>query len=220
MTAANLGAAGPDPDALRPIAQVPSIAFLRPLSTGRPRVEVGEYTYVHDSRDPTRFFERNVLHHYEHMGDRLVSGRFCAIAEGAVFVMNGANHATEGFSTYPFNIFGHGWEAGFDPASWSRASKGDTVVGHDVWIGSEAMILPGVTIGSGAIVGTRAVVGADVPPYAVVAGNPARVVRMRYDASTVDALLHLAWWNWPVDRITRSLDAIRGADLAALERAA
>jgi virginiamycin A acetyltransferase len=213
-------ALGPDPEAVRPIESVPSIAFLRPLAAGRPNVEIGDYTYAHDAADPTRFFERSVRHHYPHMRDRLVIGRFCAIVEGAVFVMNGANHVAEGFSTYPFEIFGCGWETGFDPESWPRASRGDTVVGHDVWIGAEATILPGVRIGSGAIVGTRAVVGSEVPPYAVVAGNPARIVRIRHDEATVAALLRIAWWDWPVGRITRNLAAIRRADLRALEAAA
>ena len=212
-------ATGPDPDAVQPIPGVPSIAFLAPLARGLANVEVGAYSYAHDSADPAAFFTRNVRHHYPHMGDRLVIGRFCAFAEGAVIVMNGANHPVEGFSTYPFNIFGEGWEEGFDPDSWPRASKGDTVIGHDVWIGAEAMILPGVTIGHGAIIGSRAVVAGDVPPYAVAAGNPARTVRLRYDEATIARLLAIAWWDWPVERITRNLDAIRGADIDRLENA-
>ena len=94
-----------------------------------------------------------MLHHYPFIGDKLIIGKFCAIAEGARFIMNGANHAMSGFSTYPFNIFGHGWEQGFDPKTWSQEVRGDTVVGNDVWIGMEAVIMPGVTIGHGAIVG-------------------------------------------------------------------
>ena len=106
-----------------------------------------------------------MLHHYPFIGDRLIIGKFCAIAEGARFIMNGANHAMSGFSTYPFNIFGHGWEEGFDPTTWTRELRGDTVVGNDVWIGMEAVILPGVEIGDGAIVAAKSVVTHDVPPY-------------------------------------------------------
>lgn len=198
----------------------PRVGFLRPFAAGRANVEVGRFTYYDDPDGPETFFERNVLHHYDFVGDRLVIGSFCALATGVRFFMNGANHATGGFSTYPFNVFGKGWERGFDPASWARENRGDTIVGHDVWIGAEALILPGARIGSGAIVGTRAVVSGEVPPYAIVLGNPARVLRLRFDEPTIAALLRLAWWEWPVERITAALDAIRGADIAALERAA
>ena len=122
-----------------------------------------------------------MLHHYPFIGDRLIIGKFCAIAEGARFIMNGANHAMSGFSTYPFNIFGHGWEEGFDQATWQREFRGDTVLGNDVWIGMDAVILPGVKIGDGAIVAAKSVVTHDVAPYAIVAGNAAKVVKMRFD---------------------------------------
>jgi virginiamycin A acetyltransferase len=131
--------------------------------------------------------------------------------------MNGGNHAMDGFSTYPFNIFGNGWEEGFDPQTWVDASRGDTIVGNDVWIGNGALVMPGVTIGDGAIVAARSVVASHVPAYAVVAGNPARIVRMRFDDRTIARLLDIAWWNWPAETITAHLDAIRGNDLAALE---
>jgi virginiamycin A acetyltransferase len=166
------------------------------------------------------FFTRNVLHHFDFVGDRLVIGPFCAFATGCRIVMNGANHAMGGFSTYPFNIFASGWEEGFDPATWTAENRGDTVIGADVWVGAEAWIMPGVTIGPGAIVAAKAVVTRDVAPYAVVAGNPAREVRRRFDDATVAALLDIAWWDWPADRITRNLNAIRGRDLAALRAAA
>jgi virginiamycin A acetyltransferase len=160
-----------------------------------------------------------VLHHYDFIGDKLIIGRFTAIAEGARFIMNGANHVMGGFSTYPFNIFGQGWEEGFDEETWRREVRGDTVVGNDVWIGMEAIIMPGVTIGDGAIVAARSVVTHDVPPYAIVAGNAAQVVKMRFDRHTVSRLLDIAWWNWDAEKITRNLDAIRGNSLEALERA-
>ena len=210
---------GPKPEIKHPIPLHPRVGFLRAL-VDRPNIEIGEYTYYDDPEGPDRFVEKCVLHHYDFIGDRLVIGRFTAIAEGARFIMNGANHAMSGFSTYPFNIFGHGWEKGFDISTWERELRGDTVVGNDVWIGMEAIVMPGVIIGDGAIVAARAVVTKDVPPYAIVAGNPARPVKMRFDKRTVRRLLAVAWWNWPAEKITRNLDAIRGADIGLLEQAA
>ncbi len=211
---------GPDPAALHPVAAFPRIGFLQPLAEGRANVEVGRYSYYDDPDGPAHFFERNVRHHYDFIGERLVIGSFCALATGVTFFMNGANHAMAGFSTFPFNIFANGWEAGFDPASLDAGNRGDTIVGHDVWIGTDALILPGARIGSGAIIGARAVVAGEVPPYAIAVGNPARVLRLRFPAETITRLLALAWWDWPVARITRNLAAIRGADIAALEQAA
>lgn len=211
---------GPDPETRHPMEAHPRVGFLRPLVAGHEGIEVGEYTYYDDAAGPEHFVERCVLYHYPFVGDRLVIGRFCAFGHGLRFIMNGANHAMSGFSTYPFNIFGHGWEKGFDPESWERENRGDTVVGHDVWIGMDATIMPGVRIGDGAIVAACSVVASDVPPYAIVAGNPARIVRMRFDDETVARLLSIAWWNWPVERISAHLDAIRGADIEALEAAA
>ena len=210
---------GPHPELKHPIPMHKRVGFLKPLVTAE-NIEVGDFTYYDDPDGPDLFQEKCVLHHYPFIGDRLIIGKFCAIAEGARFIMNGANHAMSGFSTYPFNIFGHGWEEGFDESTWKREIRGDTVVGNDVWIGMEAVIMPGVNIGHGAIAAAKAVVTHDVPPYAIVAGNPAKVVKTRFDQRTVDRLLALAWWDWPVDKIGRNLNAIRGADIKALEAAA
>lgn len=210
---------GPDPTAIHPVPAHERIVFLKPL-VKRANIEIGEYTYYDDPVDALGFETNNVTHHYDFLGDRLIIGRFCAIARGATFVMNGANHAMTGLSTFPFNIFGGGWQGGFDPGSVTEGSKGDTRIGHDVWIGEAATILPGVTIGSGAVVGAHSVVSRDVPPYAVVAGNPARVRRMRLEASLVERLLALAWWDWPADKIGRNLGAIRAGDIETLERSA
>ena len=182
-------------------------------------IEVGDFTYYHDPDRPEAFEDRNVLYHFDFIGDRLRIGRFCALATGVRFIMNGANHAMGGFSTYPFNIFGGGWEDGFDLASVTDGLRGDTVVGNDVWIGREATVMPGITIADGAIVGAKAVVAAPVPPYAVVAGNPARIVRYRFCDDTIETLLDIAWWHWTPEKIARNLDAIRGADLDRLRAA-
>ncbi|MEP9386417.1 CatB-related O-acetyltransferase [Mesorhizobium sp. KR9-304] len=210
---------GPNPGIKHPIPMHSRVGFLKSLVTAD-NIEVGDFTYYDDPDGPDLFQTKCVLHHYPFIGDKLIIGKFCAIAEGARFIMNGANHAMSGFSTYPFNIFGHGWEEGFDPETWHRELRGDTVVGNDVWIGMEALILPGVQIGDGAIAAAKAVVTHDVPPYAIVAGNPAKMVKRRFDQRTIDRLLAVAWWDWPVDKIGRNLNAIRGADIAALEAAA
>ena len=139
----------------------------------------------------------------------------CAIAAEATFIMNGGNHVTDALSTYPFAIFGEGWESAA-PAAWPN--RGDTVVGNDVWIGYRATIMPGIRIGDGAIIGSCSVVTRDVPPYAVVGGNPAGVIRMRFDAPVIERLLAAAWWDWPADKVTRNLAALTGNDPGALDR--
>lgn len=211
---------GPDPDTLLPMMPAyGGTVFLKPLAKGRANVSAGRFSY-YDDRDETRdFFDRNVLYHYDFVGDRLVIGDFCAIAHGVRIFMNGGTHAMGGFSTFPFNIFGHGWENGFDPATWAAENRGDTVIGPDVWIGNGATLMPGVTIGAGAIIAAGSVVTKDVPPYAVVGGNPARTLRLRFPEDVIARLLAVAWWDWPVDRITQALNAIRSADIDALEAA-
>jgi virginiamycin A acetyltransferase len=210
--------AGPNPHLKHPIPLHPRVGFLKPLVDAS-NIEIGDFTYYDDPDGPDKFVEKCVLHHYPFIGDKLVIGKFCAIAEGARFIMNGANHAMSGFSTYPFNIFGHGWEEGFDVATWEKENRGDTVIGNDVWIGMEAIVMPGVSIGHGAIVAAKSVVTHDVPPYAIVAGNAAKIVKMRFNDGAVARLLRLAWWDWPVDKIGRNLNAIRGSDLGRLEAA-
>ena len=208
---------GPRPTDPHPMAGFPQVCFIR-NTVKNPHIVVGDYTYYDDPEDSENF-ERNVLYHYPFVGDKLVIGKFCALARGVKFIMNGANHKLTGFSTYPFGIFGQGWEAAI-PAPADLPSRGNTVVGNDVWIGYDALVMPGVNIGNGAIVAARAVVVKDVPAYAVVGGNPAQVLKSRFPPETVAALEQIAWWNWPVEKITRHIQAIVSADLAALQAAA
>lgn len=208
---------GPTPTDPHPLKGFPQVGFLQPLITN-PNIVVGEYTYYDDPEGPEQFQTRNVLYHFPFVGDKLVIGKFCALARGVRFIMNGANHQLNGFSTYPFYIFGNGWEVA-TPRPEDFPYKGDTVVGNDVWLGFEALIMPGVKIGDGAVVAAGAVVTGEVPPYAIVGGNPARVIKQRYSADVVVELLEIRWWDWPVDQITRHLPAIVGADLVALRQA-
>jgi|SRR6185312_14501136 len=208
----------PDPDILYPMPEQKRVGFLKGLVT-RPAIEIGDFTYYDDPLGPERFEEKCVLYHFDFIGDRLVIGKFCAIAADTRFIMNGANHDMRGFSTYPFGILGQDWRAAWDDGSVAAGFRGDTIVGSDVWFGTEAVVMPGVAIGDGAIVAARAIVSRDVPPYAVVAGNPARVVRMRFDEDMVSRLLAVAWWDWPIDKIMRNVDAIAGSNLEKLEGA-
>ena len=205
---------GPSPETRHPLPGITRTGFLKPFIT-RPSIVVGDYTYYDDPAGPEAF-EQNVLYHFDFVGDRLVIGRFCSIGAGTKFVMNGGNHHTSWMTTYPFPIFGHGWEAAM-PASWPN--KGDTVVGNDVWFGHDALVMPGVTIGDGAIVATRAVVTRDVPPYAIVGGNPATVLRHRFDEATIARQLAVRWWDCDAAKLTRNVRAICGGDVAALEAA-
>ncbi len=179
-----------------------------------PNIIVGDYTMYNDFvNDPTEFEKNNVLYHYPINGDRLIIGKFCSIACGAKFLFNSANHSLTSLSTYPFPIFFEEW--GLERAQVTRAwdHKGDIVIGNDVWIGYEAVILAGVTIGDGAIIGTRAVVTKDVPPYTIVGGVTAKPIRKRFPDDTIAALLALRWWNWPEERIAGCLDAIQSGQI-------
>ncbi|WP_026068467.1 Vat family streptogramin A O-acetyltransferase [Halomonas smyrnensis] len=207
---------GPSPDDRTPMKGFPQVGYLKHYITSD-HIVVGDYTY-YDDPEGTERFESNVLYHFPFIGDKLVIGKFCAIAKGVTFIMNGANHQVSGFSTYPFFIFGNGWEKAA-PEEGDLPYKGDTEIGHDVWIGYEAILMPGVKIGSGAIIASKSVVVEDVPAYSVVGGNPARVIKQRFDDATIDALLEIAWWDWSAEKITGHLDAIVGGDLMALRRA-
>jgi virginiamycin A acetyltransferase len=196
---------GPDPDVLHPVPEHPRIMLARNIG-GLGNVEIGAYTYCDEPGGPDAF-RANILYHFGISGDRLRIGRFCAIATGVRFMMNDANHRLDGLTTFPFQALSADWRGRFEgEASWP--SRGDTVIGNDVWLGYEALVLPGATIGDGAVVGARAVVGGDVPPYAVAVGNPARIVRRRFDDPTVARLLALRWWDWDIEAITRNLEPL------------
>lgn len=211
----------PDPMALHPIPGAPRVVFLRPLlerlgAAAPPNVEVGDFTYYDDPDHAPDFFSRNLLYNLGG-GTRLVIGKFGAIATGARFIFADANHAMAGPSTYPFGVLGGAFAAALPLADYPWRAAGDTVVGHDVWIGMEALVLPGVRIGHGAVIGARSVVTRDVPDYAVAAGNPARVVRRRYPEAEAARLVALAWWDWPVARIAQAVPLLVKGDVAALE---
>lgn len=205
---------GPSPEIKYPIPGVTRTGFLRPFIT-RPNIEVGDYTYYDDPRGPEHF-ESNVLYHFDFIGDRLVIGRYCSIAAGVRFIMNGGNHPTTWLSTFPFPIFGSGWETAM-PDQWPM--KGDTTVGHDVWIGYGAVIMPGVSIGNGAIIAAATVVTHDVPAYAMVGGNPGTIIRYRFDEPTIQRLQQVAWWTWDAGKVTRNVNALCASDVGALELA-
>ncbi len=192
--------------------------YLKNVVTG-PNIEIGDYTmyndYVHDPRD---FEKNNVLYHYPVNGDKLKIGKFCSIACGAKFLFTSANHTMQSLSTYPFPIFFEEWELDAKNICEAWDNKGDIVIGNDVWIGFEAVILSGVTIGDGAIIGTRAVVTKDVPPYTIVGGIPAKPIRKRFDDETIAQLEALNWWDWDEETIRCNISAIQSGDIAALER--
>jgi virginiamycin A acetyltransferase len=206
----------PDPMTVHPVAGHERVAFLKPVVTD-PRIEVGEYTYYDDPHGAVDFERKAFL--YAVGPERLVIGRYCAIATGVRFVMPGGNHADLGPSTFPFGIFGGDW-AGTMDLVMSAPSRGDTIVGHDVWLGYQALVMPGVNIGHGAVVASASLVAGDVEPYAIVAGNPARVVRMRYEGEERDRLLRAAWWDWPVELVTEHARAIMAGEPVELERIA
>lgn len=206
----------PSPDTLHPVLLPDGRAhegtvFLK-AAIDHPRFEVGAYSYASAHVPPADWAAHLAPYLYDFSAERLVIGRFCQIANGASFITASANHRYDGFSTFPFAVFG-------GPKEWRASLPGpgpDTIVGHDVWIGAGATILPGASIGSGAIIGAGAVVSGEVPPYAIVAGNPARVIRRRFDAVTIGRLLDLAWWDWPIEAILAQEPAICGGDVGAL----
>lgn len=204
------------PENMYPRTNDPATVYLKPVITN-PNILVGDYTFYNDFvSDPTQFEKNNVLYHYPVNGDRLVIGKFCSVACGAKFLFTSANHARKSLSTFPFPIFFEEW--GLDQMDVASAwdNKGDIVIGNDVWIGYEAVILSGVHIGDGAIIGTQAVVTKDVPPYTIVGGVPAKPIKKRFDDATILRLQQLKWWDWPFEQIQRFLPAIMNGEVEHL----
>lgn len=181
-------------------------------------ISVGDYTMYNDFvHDPVFFEKNNVIYHYPVNHDKLVIGKFCSIACGARFIFNSANHAMTSLSTYPFPLFFEEWGLERKNVTDSWDNKGDIVIGNDVWIGYEAVIMAGVTVGDGAIIGTRALVTKDVPPYTIVGGVPAKAIRKRFSEETISSLLEIKWWNWSKERIAENIDAIQSGCIQRLE---
>jgi virginiamycin A acetyltransferase len=202
----------PNPNTLFPLNGYDRLCFLKNLIKN-PNIIVGDYTY-YDDFETVENFEKNVKYHFDFAGDKLHIGKFCMIASGVEFIMNGANHLVNAVSSYPFAIFGDDWAHAMEGKTYPV--KGDIVIGNDVWIGYQATILSGVTVGHGAIIGSKSVVASDVPPYSIVAGNPARIIRKRFDDETIEKLLALAWWDWDLDKITKNVAHLTGNDVSKL----
>lgn len=184
----------------------------------RSNIEVGNYTMYNDfENDPIKFEQNNVLYQYPINHDKLVIGKFCSIACKAKFIFNSANHRINSLSTYPFPLFFEEWELDKKNVTQSWDNKGDIVIGNDVWIGYDAVILSGVKVGDGAIIGARAVVIKDVPPYTVVGGVPAKFIRKRFDDETIVKLLRLKWWDWTEEKIKDNIQAIKSGHIEELE---
>lgn len=199
------GGKHPDPNVVHPIAGYDKEIYIKP-TINNPNIVVGDFTYIADSE-----FESHVAHHYEWNGDKLIIGKFCQIASGVEFIMNGANHQMNAVSTFPFYTL-EGWDME-PPKPSDLPLKGDTVIGNDVWIGQNAVILPGVHIGNGAIVGANCVVGSDVEPYTIVVGNPSRELRKRFDDELIDLLLQFKWWDKGIEEINNLIPLLTNSDL-------
>ena len=195
----------PNPNTIHPIAGYDKEFYVKP-TIKNPNIIVGDFTYIADSE-----FESHVTHHYDFVGDKLIIGKFCQIAAGVEFVMNGANHQMNAVSTFPFYTL-EGWNMK-PPAQSDLPYKGDTIIGNDVWIGQNVTILPGVHIGDGAIIGANSVVASDVEPYSIVVGNPVKLIRYRFDGELTSLLLKFKWWDKPVEEINELIPILTSSDL-------
>jgi len=202
----------PDKTKTFPIEGQERLCFLKNIIKN-PNIIVGDYTYYDDFEDVYNF-EDNVKYHFDFVGDKLIIGKFTMIASDVIFFMNGANHLTDAISSYPFSIFGENWSDAMEGKVFPN--KGDTVIGNDVWIGYKATIMPGVTIGDGAVIAAHSVVIKDVAPYSIVGGNPAKVIKKRFSTEKIEKLLELKWWDWDVEKITRHVKDLTGRDVGAL----
>ncbi|MFM2267051.1 MAG: hypothetical protein RL757_492 [Bacteroidota bacterium] len=202
----------PDKNQKFPLQGYERLCFLKNIIKN-PNIIVGDYTYYDDFEDVENF-EKNVKYLFDFTGDKLKIGKFCMIASDVKFIMNGANHLTDAISTYPFAIFGEGWQQAMDGKTYPN--KGDIEIGNDVWIGYNATIMAGVRVGDGAIIGANSMVVKDVPPYAIVGGNPATVLKKRFSEQKIEQLLALAWWDWDIEKITKHVADLTNTNIEAL----
>ena len=197
-----------------PLKNYDKLCFLKNIITN-PNIIVGDYTYYDDFED-VHNFEKNVKYHFDFTGDQLIIGKFCMIASDVKFIMNGANHLSNAISTYPFAVFGNGWESAMEGKTYPN--KGNIEIGNDVWIGYNATIMAGVKIGDGAIIATNSTVVSDVEPYSIVGGNPAKEIKKRFSPEIVERLLKLQWWNWDIEKITKNVQNLTDLDIDKLEK--
>ena len=197
-----------------PLKNYDKLCFLKNIITN-PNIIVGDYTYYDDFED-VHNFEKNVKYHFDFTGDQLIIGKFCMIASDVKFIMNGANHLSNAISTYPFAVFGNGWESAMEGKTYPN--KGNIEIGNDVWIGYNATIMAGVKIGDGAIIATNSTVVSDVEPYTIVGGNPAREIKKRFSPEIIERLLKLQWWNWDIEKITKNVQNLTDLDIDKLEK--
>lgn len=201
---------GPNKNSKYPNPNIKEICFIKNVIT-RPNIIVGDYTYYDDKNGADKF-EEHVTHHYEFNGDKLIIGKFCQIASGIEFIMNGANHCMNRITTYPFNIMENGWER-TTPKLEDLPLKGDTVIGNDVWIGQNVTIMPGVHIGDGAIIGANSVVAKDIPPYHIAVGNPCNTIKKRFDDELIGIMEKLKWWDKSIEEINRLIPILTSSNL-------
>lgn len=204
--------AAPDKHQTFPLPNYMNLCFLKNIIKN-PNIVIGDYTY-YDDFEKVENFEKNVKYHFDFIGDKLIIGKFCMIASGVNFIMNGANHLSNAISAYPFAIFGEDWKDAMQGKSYP--SKGDTIIGNDVWIGHNATIMPGITIGDGSIIATNTTVTKNVAPYSVVGGNPSQLIRKRFTEDQINSLLKIKWWDWEIDRITKNVQYLTSNDFESL----
>jgi virginiamycin A acetyltransferase len=204
---------GPDKNIKFPLENYDKLCFLKNIIKN-PNIIVGDFTYYDDFENANNF-EKNVKYHFDFTGDKLIIGKFCMIASGVKFIMNGANHLTDSLSTYPFAIFGKAWEKAMEGKTYPN--KGDIIIGNDVWIGHNATIMAGVIVGDGAIIATNSTVVKNVEPYSIVGGNPAKEIRKRFPDKTIDKLLNLKWWDWSIEKITKNIQNLTDSKIENLK---
>ena len=204
----------PNKDIAFPLKNYDKLCFLKNIIKN-PNIIVGDYTYYDDFED-VHNLKKNVKYHFDFTGDQLIIGKFCMIASDVKFIMNGANHLSNAISTYPFAVFGNGWESAMEGKTYPN--KGNIEIGNDVWIGYNATIMAGVKIGDGAIIATNSTVVSDVEPYTIVGGNPAREIKKRFSPEIVERLLKLQWWNWDIEKITKNVQNLTDLDIDKLEK--